>query len=303
MKLVNITTAQLEYLVAAVEQPTWAQAASANGVTPSALSQGLAELERRLGVRLFDKQGRRRVPTAEAHRVVVHATRVLAEVRELSRWADEARGGTSGQLSIGMIDTAAIHHFGDTLVAFRKSHPGLGVRLHVAPSRDLQDQLRAGELDAIVCVDPQDDGTLVLTPLVTEPLYVYAPPGTTVGPPSTWGPWVSFPPASRTRALIAQRLRGRGAPFEVVAESSQPAVLKEMVQLGMGWTVLAAVDAEQAPHTLRRAATEPVAERVLTLARRADREPNPALSRLLASLNSPGTVLSGAGRAKPRRSP
>lgn len=292
MKLANVTTSQLEYLLAAVSEPTWKDAAAATGVSPPALSQGIGELERRLGVRLFDKQGRGRVPTAEAHAAATYAVRILAEMRELTRWATEARGGGVGRLSIGMIDTAAIHHFGDTLVSFRRARPELTVQLQVQSSNMLLDQLRAGELDAIVCVDPEPDDRLVMEPLIKEPLYIYAPPDAPknakgmVGAPSTWGPWVTFPATSRTRALAARHLRARNATFDVVAESSQPAVLKEMVRLGMGWTVLSPVDAETQPHALTRATKDPIAERTLTLARRADRIPNAALAALLNALTS-----------------
>jgi DNA-binding transcriptional LysR family regulator len=284
VKLANVTISQLEYLAAALIEPTWKDAAEANAVSPSALSQGISELERRLGLRLFDKQGRMRVPTAEAEEAGVYATRILAEMRAFTRWAQEVRGGGAGRLSIGMIDTAAIHHFGDVLVSFRRARPELGFHLLVQPSNSLLDLLRAGEVDAVVCVDPDPDDRLTLQPLIAEPLYVYAPPGTEVGPPASWGPWVSFPADSRSRALVARRLRRAGAAFDVVAESSQPAVLTEMVRLGMGWTVLAPVDAETGPHALERASDEPVATRMLTLARRADRTPSPALAALLEVL-------------------
>ena len=281
-----MTPSQLEYFVAAASEPTWRDAAEEVGVSPSALSQGISELERKLGVALFQRQGRRRVPTAEANAALPHATRILAELRDLTRWAEQARGGGTGQLSIGMIDTAAIHHFGDTLIDFRSANPDLTVRLFVQPSNALLDLLRAGEVDAVVCVDPDQDDRFVLEPLIAEPLYVYAPPAARVGPPTTWGPWVTFPGASRSRSLMARHLRAKGAPFEVVAESSQPAVLKEMVRLGMGWTVLSPVDAETEPHALTRARKTPIAERTLTLVRRKDRVPNPALTSLLDELRS-----------------
>lgn len=280
----NVSTAQLEYLLAALATDSWKDAAASVGVTPSALSQGIGELERRLGVVLFDKQGRRRVPTTSGREAGSHATRVLAELREFSRWADEIKSGTSGQLSIGMIDTAAIHHYGDTLMRFRAAQPDISVRLIVQPSGTLLELLAAGEVDAVVVVDPEPDDRLVLRPLIVEPLYVYAPPDATVGSPKTWGPWVGFPAASRTRALTARSLRRRSATYDVVAESSQPAVLREMVQLGMGWCVLPATDAETEPHALQRAHGEPLAERTLTLARRTDRTPSPALAALLDEL-------------------
>jgi DNA-binding transcriptional LysR family regulator len=61
-------------------------------------------------------------------------------------------------------------------------------------------------------------------------------------------------------------------------------VLKEMVRLGMGWTALAAIDAERDPHALQRAQKEPITERVLSLAWRANRSVSPALQRLIAVL-------------------
>lgn len=284
MNLPAVTTSQLEYFVAALDAPTWRDAASRVGVSPSALSQGIAELERRLGIRLFDRDGRRRVPTTAAAQVRRHAERLLGELRELDRFAEQVRGGTVGELSIGMIDTAAIHHFGDVLVGFRRQHPGVTLRLFVQPSNQLLDLVRSGEIDAAVVVDPDLDDRLDRRPILDEPLHVYAPPGTAVGHPSTWGPWVGFPVSSRTRSITARRLRDRGVDYDVVAESSQPAVLREMVQLGMGWCVLPRTDAEVEPHSLTRAVDDPLAERTLTLVLRRDRDLSPALEQLLDQL-------------------
>ncbi len=281
---------QLGYLVAALDHGGWSDAASELDVSTSAFAQGIAELERRLGIALFTKEGRNRVPTPEAHSAAAYARSVLGELEGLSRWAQEIRTGDVGQIRAGMIDTAAIHHFGETLVRFRSIHPGISVRLDVRPSGVLFDELRAGELDVVVAVAPEDTKGIELRPLVSEPLYVYAPPGATVGKPETWGPWVGFPEDSRTRALVTRELRRLGASVEIVAESSQPAVLCEMVRLGMGWTVLSAVDAEREPHFLQRALKRSVAERALTLARRQDRPPTEALIRFMSMLISEATA-------------
>lgn len=276
--------AQLSYLVAAVDHGSWTEAAAAVGISTSAFVQGIGELEKRLGVVLFDKEGRRRVPTADAITAAGHARRVLGALGMLDRWAEQIRGGELGQIRAGMIDTAAVHHFGEALVRFRTLHPDLAVRLTVRPSAQLFELLEAGELDVVIAVVPGDVAGFVTRPLVVEPLYVYAPPSVPVEKPTSWGPWVSFPADSRTRTLAANALRQRGVDFTVVGESSQPAVLREMVRLGMGWTVLASVDAEREPHALRRAVAEPVAERVLTLVHRRDRRPSVALERFIAML-------------------
>ena len=286
MNLRRASSTQLEYLTAILDHPTWREAAESLGVTPSALSQGIGELERRLGITLFDRDGRRRVPTDEARIVRDHAERIVSELDELSRWAEQVRGGSVGHLSIGMIDTAAIHHFGSALVAFRHDHPDVELRLRVTPSNELLDLVRSGDLDAAIVVDPDPDDRLDSTPLIEEPLHVYAPPGTHVGPPEQWGPWVGFPANSRTRALTARHLRRQGVDYDIVAESSQPAVLREMVHLGMGWCVLPATDAEVEPHALSPATAKPLTVRTLTLVRRRDRSRSAALQRLLSVLGA-----------------
>ena len=127
------SSAQLSYLVAALEHGGWTDAANELGVSTSAFAQGMAELERRLGVVLFTKEGRTRVPTPEAKTAAVYARTVLGELDALDRWANEIRTGDVGQIRAGMIDTAAIHHFGETLVRFRSIHPDISVQLNVRP--------------------------------------------------------------------------------------------------------------------------------------------------------------------------
>ncbi|HJO20216.1 MAG TPA: LysR family transcriptional regulator, partial [Acidimicrobiales bacterium] len=85
--LPNLTVQQLEYLVAAADAPTRAAAAAGLGVTPSALTQGLAELERRVGLPLFERRGRQTLLRPDAAEVLAHARRVVAATRDLARWA------------------------------------------------------------------------------------------------------------------------------------------------------------------------------------------------------------------------
>jgi DNA-binding transcriptional LysR family regulator len=289
--LPNLTVQQLEYVAAVARSPTWADAAAAVGVTPSALSQGLAELERRVGVPLFERRGRRRVLRPGAAEVVAHAERVLAATGDLARWAAASRAGRVGRVRIGMIDAAAVAHFPSVLRAYRRSHPGVQLHLTVAPSAELVAGLARGDVDLAVCVAPRDDpGGLAWTPLLREPLGVYRPESgsdaAVASSPASWGPWVTFPVGSHTRALIAEALRQAGVRFDVVAESHQPEVLREMVRLGMGWTVLPEVQAGTGAARLRRARPEPIVERNLVLGRRVDAPRSPPLDALAAALVS-----------------
>ena len=281
--LPDLTIRQLEYLVAVADEPTWAIAAQRVGVSPSALSQGLAELERRLGVVLFESQGRRRVLRAAAAPVLHHARRVLALTSDLVAWSDGVRGARRGRVRLGMIDVAAVVHFTDVLAAFRRERPHVHLTLSVAPSAELLLGVRDGALDLAVCVAPgAPPSGLDVDELLREPMTVLAPPGTVIGAPATWGPWVTFPAGSHSRALILAELARLGAPATIAAESHQPDVLRQMVELGLGWTVLPAQGVASV------AVAGPVlASRLLVLVRRAGTIHDPAVdeltSRLLAS--------------------
>jgi DNA-binding transcriptional LysR family regulator len=287
--LPNLTIQQLEYLDAVLGAPTWAAAAQRLGVTPSALSQGIAELERRVGVPIFERDGRRRVLRAQAEEVASYAREVLARTRELARWSAATTAGRVGSLRLGMIDAAAIGHYPEVLRRFRVDHPDVALRLTVAPSGALLDELAAAELDLVVCIAPPHGRAGIDTvKLLDEPLAVYAPAGTTAGRPAAWGPWVTFPEGSHTRRAIAAAVEQAGARFDVVAESHQPDVLAEMVRLGLGWTVLPVAQAEQGPDPLVRARAQPLLHRRLVAARRAGAAADPLVADLVAAMRSLG---------------
>lgn len=237
--LPDLTIRQLEYLVAVVDSDTWADAAASIGVSPSALSQGLAELERRLGVDLFEARGRRRVLRRSARPALDHARQVISLTEDVTGWARRVRGAEVGRVRLGMIDVAAVMHYPEVIRSFRRDVPDVELTLTVSPSGSLVSGLERGELDLVVCVEPPAPRVgLIAVPVLDEPLIVYGPPGHVAGPPATWGPWVLFPADSHTRRAVVDALRQVGARLEIAAESHQPDVLRAMVVLGLGSTVL-----------------------------------------------------------------
>ena len=279
--LVNLTVQQLAYLVAVADHETFSEAAASLSVTTSALSQGLAELERRIGLPLFERQGRRQMLRDEVAEVLAYAKRVVADTRDLGRWVAAAKHGGVGRVRVGMIDAAAVHHLHDAMTSFRDRQPEVDFRLVVAPSGELLDQLRRGDLDLAVIVDPVATEGLDVVPVLTEELVIVSPNDQAIGSPKTWGPWVLFPRGSRTRELIERALVARGAAVDVVAESHQPDVLREMTRLGMGWTVLPLAQSGQS----EQSGQVVVAERHLVLARPSARSANPAADQFAQSLS------------------
>jgi len=274
---------QLAYLREVARSPTWTHAAERLGVTQPALSQGLGELERRLGVDLFERRGRNRVLTEAAGPILEHAERVLRAAGDLDAVASSVGTGRTGPLRVGMIDVAALHTLPGTISRFRDAHPAVELRLVVAPSAQLVTALRSGELDLAVAVRPD-----VLAPgleamsVLDEELRVYAPePFPRRRAPSTWGPWAMYPDGSTTRRLIEAALHRVGAPIDIVSESANPEVLRQMVRLGLGWAVLPESEAESGPEPLRPYRRQPITTRSLVVLRRAEAPYDPRVEAFL----------------------
>ena len=187
------------------------------------------------GVPLFEREGRRRVlaPT-RPRRCSTTPSAVLARTQDLARWADRRRAGDDRRRA-GRHDrrrrrrTTAPR----SCAASGRERPDVDLRLTVAPSdaaaRPTSRAARARPRGVRRAAGPRRRRSSGRRCAATT-LAVYAPPHADVGPPPTWGPWVTFPARSHTRAVITAALRALGAPFDVVAESHQPEVLREMVR-------------------------------------------------------------------------
>ncbi|MGA0269937.1 MAG: LysR family transcriptional regulator [Ilumatobacteraceae bacterium] len=280
----DIPLRQLEYLVAVADHSTWAAAAASIGVSAPALSQGLADLERRLGVQLFDRQGRRRVLTNLAEPVLQHARTVQAMSHDLAQWAERVNTLKMGALRVGMLDVGAVVHFPEVLRTFRSDFPDIRFHLTVAPSSELLAGLRRSDFDLIVCAQPSETPpSTTSTHLLEEELVVVRPPDTGSLPARKWGPWVLFPQNSQTRTLIERSLRDIGALPQVVAESHQPDVLAQMVSLGLGWGVLPIA---QVPSHLDVEIGDAIVTRNLVICQRAGAPQHPGVKMLVERLQS-----------------
>ncbi|MEZ5380293.1 MAG: LysR family transcriptional regulator [Microthrixaceae bacterium] len=248
-----LSTQQLLYLRAAARAATWTDAAAELGVTQSALSQGIAELERRLGLELFERRGRRRVLSPAGQEVLTMADGVLAQAADLGRVADQLRHGTRGTYRLGLIDSAAVATCRPALAAAREL-AGDSLHVIVDTSVPLTQAVQRGELDLAIVVGAnaalRSGGSgraaesSVTSTLIAEESLVVVTPGS-VNPevaadPGRWGPWVMPPEGSTTRILIDEALRTRGANPATTLESSNPTVLLSMVALGLGWAALPA---------------------------------------------------------------
>lgn len=140
---------QIQAFVAVVEEGSFTAAAAREGATQSGMSQHLKLLERRLGVPLLGRDGRRVVPTAAGRR---YYDECVAALRRL-----DAAGASiatvermGGEVRAGLMPTFTRNVLAPALNAFLQQSSGVGVKILEAYSGVLTEKVRNGELDFAV---------------------------------------------------------------------------------------------------------------------------------------------------------
>src|ERR1700690_1515434 len=104
--MLNVSIRQLRVFVAAARQSSFAQAAKELHISAPAVSMQIGELEKSVGLPLFDRIGRKVALTMTGEYLLVHARRILATLREAEDTIARFRGLRGGELTIGMVSTA-----------------------------------------------------------------------------------------------------------------------------------------------------------------------------------------------------
>jgi Transcriptional regulator len=137
--------AELKAFVAVVDRASFARAADHLGVSRSALSQIIRQLESRLGVRLLNRTTRSVSPTEPGRRLHERLAPMLREMDDAVAQAVGTTTRTAGMLRINTLSMAAKKIIAPRLGRFHKAHPD--VVLDIVIDDGLSD-IVAGGFDA-----------------------------------------------------------------------------------------------------------------------------------------------------------
>src|SRR5437899_1807697 len=132
------TLVQLEYVVVLADELHFGRAADKLLVSTSSISRKVCELERELGVELFDRSTRRVHVTPGGAVIIDQARRVLREVSLLRDIADKAAAGHTGLMKAAYspAGTNFVRRLASTV---RERFPELEIRLEQHGSVDVAD--------------------------------------------------------------------------------------------------------------------------------------------------------------------
>jgi len=251
IRSMNVKLRRIEVFMAVVEHGGFSVAANSLHIAQSAVSVAVKELERELGVQLFERSGRLMVLT-EAGRVL--RDRAGPALKQLYSVKDELRDLES--LAVGHVRIAApgmVTHIALRRIVpeFMKMHPGVRLRVMHAGALEVEDLVLRGDADLGV-ISWREAMPELASSLLWEYENVACVPKdhkpdsrTSITWPALLKlPQAVYPAGYHQRFLVERHAAKLGVPLRIALESENPGMLMAAVQAGLAVTTLPAPAAE-----------------------------------------------------------
>lgn len=173
--MLKVTLRQMEYFEALAETLHFGRAAALAGVTQPALSVQIAEMEEKLGCRLFER-GRSGVRlTEDARSLLPRIDTVLNAARDIEASTRRERLPMTGRFRLGLIPTIAPYLLPRVLPRLKKQFPALRLELREAVTATLVEETAAGKLDAFIAALPIEAPGIVASALFEDRFFLAVP--------------------------------------------------------------------------------------------------------------------------------
>jgi DNA-binding transcriptional LysR family regulator len=252
MPALRLTLRQLQIFNAVAEHGSTAAAAEAIALSQSATSASLNELERMLGLALFDRVGKRLLLNDNGRTLVPQARALLDGAAGIERWAQDGEAQL-GDMRIGASTTIGNYLLPGILADFRRSlPPAVGARWHVqvsiANAAAVEAQVSGFEVDFGLIEGPCHNPDLTVLPWLEDELVVVAAPDDPILPRRRGhkitlarlrqATWLLREPGSGTREIINQLLIPHLHHLQSGIEFSNAEAIKRAAASGLGITCL-----------------------------------------------------------------
>ncbi|MBM6593560.1 LysR family transcriptional regulator [Microvirga pudoricolor] len=150
----DISMRDLESFDALARFHSYTNASEELGMTQSALSKRIKELEEKLGVRLFDRTTRQVSMTSEGQEFLSHATKLLEQFRRSVEEVRERAAGFRGRLSIAAAPHMSANLLPPVIASFLAEHPEVEIEFHDCRSHETLRHILSEEADIGLTVTP-----------------------------------------------------------------------------------------------------------------------------------------------------
>lgn len=303
----NYTLRQLRVFVAVARQGSFSQAGQLIGLSQSAVSHSIKELEGEMGIRLLDRTTREVLLTEAGEQLASRLERMLEELNTTLLDVRSYGQQRSGTVRVAASQTISAHLMPQCLAASQHHFPDIKVLLRDRPQQWVLQSIRNAEVDFGIVIGPLAAEDLECEAILDEPFLFLCRQDDPLASVRTvrWQMLnqrllVLQDYASGSRVLIDEALRLQQVQAEIVQEIGHPATLFPMVEAGIGISILPALALplpQGRPLLVRR--MEPEINRTIMLVRRKNRSLTPAAEVIWQEVRQQATLLTKQRQIRP----
>lgn len=280
----NVTLRQLRVFIEVARLKSFSRAGEEIGLTQSAVSRCVRELEAELGLKLIDRTTRDVKLTDVGANLIASVSRLLGDLDDTLREIREIGEQRRGRVIVAASPTIACLLMPRVVAASERQFPFVTLGLRDDVQSDVLRKVKSSEVDFGVVIGPLDVADLVCEPLMIDSFCLVARADHALASYAQV-PWtalngerlVLLDHASGSRPLIDAALAAQRVNASVVQELGHSATVFGLVEAGIGVSVLPWLSLPlPAGSSLVARPLTPRAERTVELVRRRDRSLSPA---------------------------
>ncbi|MCI0511191.1 LysR family transcriptional regulator [Chromohalobacter marismortui] len=237
----HVTFRQLQVFVAVIRGGAVNAAARHLRLSQSATSQALADLERQLGVVLFERLGRRLELNDAGRRLLPYAEKVLNGLDELVDAVREPDGELRGTLHVAASATIGTYLLPMLAGRFSERHPAVDLQLRLRNTEDVMRDIQRFDADLGLIEGQCSESRLVSELWCQDEMVVVAAPQHPLVTHDGLGveelqaaQWILREPGSGTRAIFEAAIHPHVERIRVRMELDQHEAIKQAVRAGFG---------------------------------------------------------------------
>ncbi len=236
----------LRYFMMLAEEQHYTRAAEKLCITQPSLSNAINQLEKELGVRLFEKEGRRIYLTElgkQFYKCVESSLNTLDDGIETLKLASKG----SGVIRLGVLRVLGVEFIPELITEFQKAYPknDFVFTIESNVSQKLLAGLRNGDYDMVFATPPKQGNAFDLTPVAKQDLVLIVPDGHPLADRHNVDlrdtldyPYIQFKKQSGMRNVIDALYEKIDAKPNVAYEIDEDQVVAGMVSAGFGIAVV-----------------------------------------------------------------
>ncbi|WP_439372465.1 LysR family transcriptional regulator [Bradyrhizobium sp. DASA03120] len=300
----NITLRQLQAFTGVYRTRSITRAARELGITQSAASLLIQQLEAQLGVKLFDRSTRSVQPTLAAEEAIHAAERMLSDAQGLSRRMRDLAQARAGRVAFLASAGAASALMPSVLARFRAGHPNIEIDMRDVAADDLVARLSATDAEFAIGSVEGEFADMTTETLASGRLSAIGRRTADFAARRalTWDelaqlPTIAMRRESRIRMQIDQALSAQGKRLDPTYEVTLINTALAMTAQGLGLAILPAtmLPADQFPTLIARPLVRPALTRPVSLLQRQGRTLSPAARAFVATARTVLAQQSGLG--------